>query len=99
MFRATVRASENTDVEDVVADLRIRCDRAGLDSQVAELVVSQSQAVLAELVERGRQVASVGSQMHMTREISGDGFAINLIFRAGDRRTFFQRLMDILRGR
>ena len=36
--------------------------------------------------------------MEATRELTGDGYFIRLIFREGVRRGFFQRLIDLVRG-
>jgi hypothetical protein len=98
VFRATVRANEASDVETTVADLRARCETAGLAGPATEMIVHQARAVLGELVQRGRQLASMGSQLHVSREVAGDGYLIKLVFRAGDRRSSFQRLLDALRG-
>jgi GH35 family endo-1,4-beta-xylanase len=98
VFRATVRANENSDIETTVACLRARCESAGLASHVTEMIVHQARTVLESLVERGRQLSSIGSQMHVAREVAGDGYQVKLVFRAGDRRSSFQRLLDRLRG-
>ncbi len=99
MFRATIRADENTNVEAAIADLRIQCERAGLTLPVSEMVAAQTQMVLAPLVERGRQLAAMGSRMHVTREVSGAGFSVKVDFRANVRRGFLERLTDSIRGR
>lgn len=99
MFRTVLRANEETDVEATITGLCTQCDDAGLAAHTTEAIADQARAVLQELVERGRQLTVVGSQMHVTRDLAGDGYLIRLIFRAGDRRTIMQRLMDTLRGR
>jgi hypothetical protein len=58
----------------------------------------QTSQVLSSLVEQGRRIAAVGSQMEATRDLTGDGYSIRLIFREGVRRSFFQRLVDMVRG-
>ncbi len=98
MFRTTIRADENSDADALVASLRGQCERAGMLAPIPELVATQAREVLVPLVERGREVAGLGSQMHVTREISGEGFSIKLVFRANDRRSLWVRLIDAIRG-
>jgi hypothetical protein len=37
--------------------------------------------------------------MHVTRDLVGEGYSIKVIFREGDRRSFFEKLVDRLRGK
>jgi hypothetical protein len=98
VLRETVYANTGTDVEAVVSQLRSKCADAGLAPVITELFLSQTQQVLSSLVEQGKRIAAVGSQMEVTRELTGDGYSIRLIFREGVRRSFFQRLIDMVRG-
>lgn len=98
MLRETVHANTGTDVEAVVSQLRAKCADAGLAPAVTDLLLTQTQQVLSSLVEQGKRIAAVGSQMEATRELAGDGYSIHLIFREGVRRSFFQRLIDMVRG-
>ena len=98
MFRTTIRADENTDVEAAISDLRNQCERANFASVISELVITQAHDVLASLVERGRELAAMGSQMSVTRDVTGDGVSVKLIFRANDRRSFWRRLVDSILG-
>lgn len=99
MLRETVHATTGTDVEAVVAQLRAKCAAADLAPPVIDLLLMQTRQVLSSLVEQGRRIAAVGSQMEVTRDLTGDGYSIRLIFREGVRRGFFQRLADMVRGR
>ena len=98
MLRETVHANIGTDVEAVVSRLRVKCADAGLAPPVVDLLLMQTSQVLSSLVEQGRRIAAVGSQMEATRDLTGDGYSIRLIFREGVRRSFFQRLVDMVRG-
>ena len=98
MLRETVRANIRTDVEAVVSQLRTKCNDAGIAPGVADLLLTQTRQVLSSLVEQGKRIAAVGSQMEATRELTGDGYSIRLIFREGVRRSFLQRLVDMVRG-
>lgn len=88
-----------TDVESVVSSLRTKCADAGLTPPLAELVLKQTREVLSALVEQGRRIAAVGSQMEVTRDLVGEGYSIKVIFREGIRRGFFEKLFDRLRGK
>jgi hypothetical protein len=98
VLRETIHANLGTDVDAVVADLRAKCLEAGLSPALTALVSTQADQVLSTLVEQGKRIAAVGSQMEATRDITGDGYSIRLIFSNGVHRTFAQRLFDKLRG-
>jgi hypothetical protein len=92
MLRETLHVNTATDVEDVVSRLRAKCADAGLAPALAEILLNQTREILSALVEQGRRIAAVGSQMEVTRDLVGDGYSIKLIFREGVRRGFFERL-------
>ena len=99
MFRATVNATETTDLLVAANELRAKCARGGLDTSSTEQVVDQMSDVLAQLLERGKQLASMGSQMRVVRRISADGYSVKLVFQTGGmRRTFLQRIFNSLFG-
>ncbi len=83
----------------MVSRLRAKFADAGLAPVLAELVLSQTRELLSALVEQGRRIAAVGSQMEVTRDLVGDGYSIKIIFREGVRRRFFEKLIDRLRGK
>lgn len=98
-MRTTIRATEKTDVETTVADLRIRCERAHIPSHDTATIVEQTAETLHSFMKRGEELGSTGSQMHVVRNIAGEGYLIKIIFDTSNRRTAVQKLMDILRGR
>jgi hypothetical protein len=98
MLRETIHASVATNVEHEAAKLRERCVAAGLDQPSAELLVSQTAEVLSALVEQGRRIASVGSQMEATRELSGEDYHVRLVFNQGARKGLLERMLEKLRG-
>lgn len=100
MFRAKIDATEITDVNTAVADLRMECKQAGLAPIIADSVVARTQEVLTEFVEKGRTLAASGSQMKVARDISGEGYSVKLVFQtAATRQSLFARLRDALRAR
>jgi hypothetical protein len=98
MLRETIHASIDTNVERETAKLRERCLTAGLDQPSAELLVRQTAEILSILVDQGRRIASIGSQMEATRELSGEGYLVRLVFNKGVRKGFLQRFLDKLKG-
>ena len=98
VLRETIYDNVGTDVDAVVADLRAKCAGAGLSPAVTALLSTQADQVLSTLVEQGKRIEAVGSQMEATRDITGEGYSIRLIFSEGVRRIFVQRLLDKLRG-
>jgi hypothetical protein len=99
MLRETLYVTAATDVEAVVSRLRSKCAEVGLTPATTDLVLSQTREIISALVEQGRRIAAVGSQMEVARDIAGDGFSIKVIFREGIRQSFFERIIDRLRGK
>jgi hypothetical protein len=99
MFSTIVHATERTDVEAEVAILRTNCERAGLAPTLIDLLTTQFREVLAQLVQSGKQLASMGSKMNVSREVSGDGYSVKLVFGVGHRSSFLVRILDALRGK
>jgi hypothetical protein len=98
MLRETIHASVDTNVELETSKLRERCLAVGLDGPNTDLLVSETAAVLSNLVDQGRRIASVGSQMEATRELRGDGYIVRLVFRQGVKQSFVQRFFEKLKG-
>jgi hypothetical protein len=99
VLRETLNVTTTTDVDAVVTRLRTKCADAGLTPALAELVLNQTREVLSALVEQGRRIAAVGSQMEVTRDLVGGGYSIKVIFHEGVGRGFFEKLLDRLRGK
>jgi hypothetical protein len=100
VFTATIHATEDTHVDDAITGLRTDCERAGLAPAMTELVTTQTKNVLEPLVEKGKELASLGSRMQVTRDISGDAYRVRLVFEAGGiRRSLFSRILDAIRSR
>lgn len=98
MLRETLHVTTGTDVGAVVVRLRSKCADAGLAPATTELVLNQVREALSDLIEQGRRIAAVGSQMEVTRDLKGDAYFIKVIFREGVRRSLFEKLADRLRG-
>lgn len=98
MLRETIQANTKTDVDAVVSQLRGQAASAGLDPNLVELLSIQVREVLLSFVEQGKRIAAVGSQLEVTRDLVGEGYAVRLEFREGMRRSLLQKLLDKLRG-
>jgi hypothetical protein len=98
VLRHTINVNENSNVEAALSALRSECSRASLPSQETETLTKEVGDVLTQLVDRGKQLRAIGSQMHVTRDISGNRYAIKIVFSINERRTFFQRLWATIRG-
>ena len=97
MLRAKVRATETTDVEATIVALRKRCQRAKLPKRDINNIEQQCRDALFCLVNQGRELRELGSQMHVKREIVGEGYSVEVTFQAGKRRSMLQRFIDALR--
>lgn len=96
MFRKTIRATEKTDIEKEVSDLQSQCDHVGLSSSDVALIISQTEQTLISAVARTRGLGSSGSQIHLKREISGEGYSVKIIFRPSSHKGFIQSVIDAL---
>jgi hypothetical protein len=99
VFRATIHATEASDLESEVSALRVKCDRAGLSSITTDLLTKQVGIVLQELIANGRKLSALGSHMEATREIVDADYSVTLQFGTAPRRSWIQRLMGSLLGR
>jgi hypothetical protein len=82
----------------VLSELRTNCARASLEQAKTDLLVAQTRQILVPLIERGRQLAAIGSQMRVVRDVAGEGYSLKIIFGTGHRRGFLQRLLNAIRG-
>lgn len=99
MFKTTLAADIKTDAAAVTEEIAARAERAGVGAPHLELLKQELGSVLAELVETGKQTAALGSQMTAERTVKGKGYAVRLVFRANDKRSFFAKVFDGLKGR
>ena len=85
MFRARLVASERTNVSAEIAGLCRRAKAKGLSgAQIDEMAALVGEA-LTTFVERGRALASGGSQMTVDRSIDGSGYSVRIHFETGRR--------------
>jgi hypothetical protein len=99
VLRATINATERSDLRVIENDLRKQCEGAGLDAFETEKLIGRAIEVLAELLERGSQLVSEGAQLRTVREIRIDGHVIKLVFQTtGSTPTFLERLVRYLFG-
>ena len=99
MLRESINADNDTDVEAVVARLRTKCTDAGISQIHTDLLLKETREVLSSMIAQGRRLSSVtGSQMKVSRDITGDDYAININFGAGlQRESIWQRLFGAFR--
>jgi hypothetical protein len=98
VLRETLHVTSATDVDTVVSRLRSKCADAGVAPAIADLLLKQVHEVLSALVEQGRRISAVGTQMEVTSDLVGEGYSIKVIFREGVRRSFLEKRVDRLRG-
>ena len=96
MFRATIRTTEETDVPTTVMALRAQAERAGVSAGEVETLTSEVAATLVDLVDRGRNMISAGSQMNVTRTFKHEDFEVKLVFVVGISPSFVERLARVL---
>lgn len=80
MLRATIRANPDTDVDVETANLRQYAQRAGIEPALIEHIVGETQTVVRDFVNRGRELKAFGSQFNAERSVHGDGYEIRVSF-------------------
>jgi hypothetical protein len=98
VFRTTVTADENTNIDIAVSDLRSRCESNGVAAHAVDALAEQLKSILAPLITNGKVLAAQGSQLSVTRHIGFDGHEVRLIFGAGIPRSGWRKLLDRLFG-
>lgn len=98
MFRTTVSADENTDIDIAVSDLRSRCESNGVAAHAVDALTEQLRSILPPLIRNGKALAAQGSQLSVTRNIGFDGHEVKLIFGAGIPRSGLRKLLDRIFG-
>ena len=98
MLRESINADNETDVEVVLAQLRTKCNDAGISQINTDLLLKETGEVLSSLIMQGRKLSSIAcSQMKATRDITGERYSIRVNFSAGVRPSGFQKVMSWLR--
>jgi len=93
VLRHRIAADEGSDVDSIIADLRSRLDRTNLPFANRALVTAEVAAVLCQFVDDGRKLAAHGSQFRASREIKGDGYAIQIGFTPLAAKGWLSRLL------
>lgn len=93
MFRYTIDAGPATDVDSALATLFRKSKESGVAATDIAQLVENTGTVLRSLCEQGRQLAAVGSQMSVTREVEGKGFRVRITFRSSRKRSLLARLI------
>ena len=97
MFRKTVRATEKTDVEATVAQLRDAATRAGTPDRAIDSMARHVQSVLGPLVRQGSNMATAGRRMRSRQKIDAPDYSVTIEFRLGERPSLFQRIERFFR--
>jgi len=97
VLRETINVGVGTDATAVVSGLRNKFANAGVTPLETDVTLRQIGETVATLIEHGKRIAAAGSQMEVTREFTGEGYLIRIIFREGVKRTVFQKLFDRFR--
>jgi len=99
VLRATLRASERTDVQGELAALRQRAQRKGLTPAQVSSMEDQVGEALQTFVERGEALVAGGSQMSVDKTVAGTGFKVQISFQTGKRSGGFMAWLQGALGR
>lgn len=91
MLRRTIVLNAETQTESVLTNLRRDCTTQHLEADQADVVVSVVEDAMEKLLQRGREVATVGGQFRATRELRGETYSIKLKAQFGGAEEGFIR--------
>jgi hypothetical protein len=95
MLRATIHANPDTDVDAETANLRQYAEKAGIEAVLIEHIVDETQTVVRDFVNRGRELKALGSQLKAERAIRGDGYEIRVSFETVPRSGVVGRVLAL----
>lgn len=98
MYRETIRLTDRSDADDVLARFAASVGRADLSTPAKELLNADVRRTVLDLIEHGRQVAAVGSKMSASRRIEGDGYQVSIAINADGRQSILSRLLALFGG-
>jgi hypothetical protein len=96
---ATINATERTDLRATENDLRQQCGLAGLNAFETSKLIDRTSEVLAQLLEHGNELVSIGDQLRVVRKIRVDRHLVKLVFwTTGSKPSLLERLFTYLFG-
>jgi len=97
MLRVSIRATPDTDVGAETENLRQIAAKAGLEPVVIDRIAHETETVVRNFVDRGRQLRSFGSQLKAERVIEGDSHEIRVRFDTVQRVGLLGRILAAFR--
>lgn len=98
-FRRRIETTDETDIGAVASMLRAEAARAGLPESSVSALDAQFREALAPLIDRGKELRALGSRLDVDRRLEGSDYAIQIVFRVGDRPSLITRIASRLRIR
>lgn len=80
MFRHRIAASQDSRVDELIRELRLRLESSALSGSSRILVAGEVEAVLRSFVDNGRRLAAMGSQFEASRDLNGDGYSVHIAY-------------------
>ncbi len=80
MLRVSIRATADTDVDAETENLRRTAYKTGLEQALIDRIADETDTVVRDFVNRGRELKALGSQLKAERAIRGDGYEIRVSF-------------------
>lgn len=99
MLKTSVQVDAQTDVDASVNRLESQGNAQRLAPDVLDTLLRQSRTVIEEFLERGTDLAQVGSQMVATRTIESPQYSVRIQARFGVRPSVGERLFGFFRRR
>jgi hypothetical protein len=93
MFRASIHATPETDVDAETDSLRRVAENDGLEPGLVDRIADEAGIVVRDFVSRGRELKALGSQLTADRAIRGDGYEILVTFNTAPRSGLLKRVL------
>ena len=99
MHNITIKVTSSTNVSQILANFKNDCMRHGIPDEECMSLFEKVEANVTDLVKRGRELASIGSQFHIIRDLESEScrvvlnveFGVEKSTMGSKLRSFFSR--------
>lgn len=99
MFRHSIHADVESDVEGLISDLQAKAAKAGLPEASVTMLSTRARAALDTLVQRSHRMAASGSTISAEQVLQDDAYHVRIAFGVGAKPTLLEKVAAWFRRR
>jgi len=92
MFKSTFEINEKSEILGIVEQLSEKLTHQGVDQLVSQEALEHFRMKIEPVLDRGKNISTMGSQMRVDSVVKGDGYEISVKARFGIKDSFWKRL-------